>query len=72
MEPTSSCCNQCAVWRPREDVTFITVEEAFRHAVTCHPERVVKFFSAVMNEPGDARNLEEKVLFNCRDGVERG
>jgi hypothetical protein len=34
-------CNQCAVWRPVEQVTFGNDHDALMHAVLVHPNRVV-------------------------------
>lgn len=44
-------CEQCAVWRPREDVTFEKQEQAIEHAVLVHPSRVI----AMLTEHGYLR-----------------
>ncbi len=47
MEPLF--CEQCAVWKPKESVTFYEVEAAEQHVLEYHPNRLLKKYQALVN-----------------------
>ncbi len=41
-------CRHCAVWKPKEQMTFATYEEAEQHVLTFHPDRLLKQYQGVV------------------------
>lgn len=42
-------CTQCAVWKPKESVTFTTMEEAEQHVLDFHPGRLLKMYQELQD-----------------------
>jgi hypothetical protein len=58
-------CRQCAVWKPKEQVTFSVVEEALWHLITVHPNRAMWIFLELGNLEGF---VHEALRDRCKEG----
>jgi hypothetical protein len=61
----SVTCNQCAVWRPAEEVSFGTKRAALEHAVYLHGNRVVSELLSAL-PPSRIDDFIEQCLVDCR------
>ena len=60
-------CRQCAVWKPKEEVTFSVPEEALWHLVTVHANRAMWLLLELYYD-----NQEELLQSALRDRCEEG
>lgn len=61
-------CEQCAVWRPIESVTFDSERAALEHAVDCHPKRLVEtLLDTHERRNPTCRQFLESVLYKRSD-----
>ncbi len=57
-------CAQCAVWKPKESVTFATVQDAEQHCLDYHAARLLKTYQELQE---DRVFRKQTVIFMMRD-----
>ncbi|MCC6808562.1 MAG: hypothetical protein IT381_14145 [Deltaproteobacteria bacterium] len=55
-------CERCAVWRPKQEVTFLSARTALMHAVDCHPHKLIDVLTRMVLLPRTTNLLLEWTL----------